>query len=157
MGWEVVQVPFSELRPGRRSLMALRLLLNSSWDMAPVFIDCPERWLDNETLVEFCDMRRHRDDQLIFFTQNPNIAVLGNAEQAIILDVDKGRTQVVARGGLDKKLEEKRKKDEDKYVADEVIELLEGGTTAFQRKLLRYQAELRRLGLRVELQRLEKA
>lgn len=150
------EVPFSRLTPARRSLMALRLLLNSSFEMAPVFIDGPERWLNNEALVEFCDMRRHRDDQLIFLTQNPNIAVLGNAEQTVILDVDRGRTQVLARGGLDKKLEKRRKKDKDRYVADEAIRLLEGGTMAFQRKLLRYQAELRRLGLRVELQRPEK-
>jgi hypothetical protein len=141
-GWDIVQVPFSQLQPGRRSLMALRLLLNSSWEMAPVFIDCPERWLDNETLVSFCDMRRHRDDQLIFFTQNPNIAVLGHAEQTIILDVDEGRTRTVAVGGLG-----------DEKVAGKIIALLEGGNTAFQRKLLQYQTELRRMGIRVELQR----
>ena len=155
-GEHLEKVPFSQLTSARRSLMALRLLLNSSFEMAPVFVDGPERWLNNEALVEFCDLRRRRDDQLIFLTQNPNIAVLGNAEQTVILDVDRGRTQVLARGGLDKKLEKKRKKDEDRYVADEAIRLLEGGTMAFQRKLLRYQAELRRLGLRVELQRPEK-
>ncbi len=155
-GESLEKVPFSRLTPARRSLMALRLLLNSSFEMAPVFIDGPERWLNNEALVEFCDMRGTRDDQLIFFTDNPNMAVLGNAEQTIILDVDRGRTKVVARGGLNRKLKKERKKDEDRYVADEVIRLLEGGTTAFQRKLLRYQAELRRLGLRVELQRPEK-
>ncbi|MFB0547027.1 MAG: PHP domain-containing protein, partial [Anaerolineae bacterium] len=141
-GWE--EVPFSELGSGRRSLMALRLVLNSSWHMAPVFIDGPERWLDNDTLIEFCDMRRIRGDQLLLFTRNPNIAVLGNAEQTIVLDVDKDRTQAVAIGGL-----------EDESVAAELIRLLEGGNTAFQRKLLRYQAELRRLGIRIELQRPE--
>jgi len=146
------EIPFSRLTSGHRSMMALRLLLNSSFEMAPVFIDGPERWLNNEALVEFCDMRRHRDDQLIFLTQNPNMAVLGNAEQTVILDVDKGRTEVVARGGLEGELEDELK-DEDEFVAEKVIRLLEGGDMAFQRKLLRYQAELRRLGLRVELQR----
>jgi hypothetical protein len=153
-GWD--EVPYEDLTPSQRSLMALRLLLNSSRDMAPVFIDAPERWLDNESLLEFHDLRRIRDDQLILFTENPNIAVLGNAEQTVILNVERGRTKVVARGGLDKKLEKRRRQDEHKYLTDETIRLLEGGTHAFQRKLLRYQAELRRLGLRVELQRPEK-
>jgi hypothetical protein len=139
-GWD--EVPYEDLTPSQRSLMALRLLLNSSRDMAPVFIDAPERWLDNESLLEFHDLRRIRDDQLILFTENPNIAVLGNAEKNIILDRDQDQTRRVAAGGL-----------EDSEVAEQIINLLEGGTIAFERKLLRYNAELAGDGLRVELQR----
>jgi hypothetical protein len=139
-GWD--EVPYEDLTPSQRSLMALRLLLNSSRDMAPVFIDAPERWLDNEALLEFHDLRRIRDDQLILFTENPNIAVLGNAEKNIILDRDRDQTICVAGGGL-----------EDSEVAEQIINLLEGGTIAFERKLLRYNAELAGDGLRIELQR----
>ncbi len=139
-GWD--EVPFEGLTPAQRSLMALRLLLNSSREMAPVFIDAPERWLDNESLLEFHDMRRIRNDQLILFTENPNIAVLGNAEKNIILDRDRDRTLCVATGGL-----------EDSEVAEQIINLLEGGKVAFERKLLRYNAELAGDGLRIELQR----
>jgi hypothetical protein len=139
-GWD--EVPYEELTPGRRGLMALRLLLNSSREMAPVFIDAPERWLDNESLLEFYDLRRIRDDQLVLFTENPNIAVLGNAEQNIILDQDKGVTRAPCAGGLD-----------DHRIAREIIRLLEGGRTAFERKLLRYNSELAEDGLRIELHR----
>jgi hypothetical protein len=143
-GREREEVPFSQLSPARRSLMALRLLLNSSHEMAPVFINDPEDWLDNDALIEFYDMRSVRDDQLILFTQNPNIAVLGNAEQIFILDVDDGgRTELLAGGGL-----------ENPGVGAQVIRLLEGGKVAFQRKLLRYRAELERDGVRITLQRI---
>jgi hypothetical protein len=111
--------------------------------MAPVFIDEPEKWMDNAALDEFYNMRRLRNDQLIIFTGNPNIAVLGNAEQNFVLDVKQNKTQTIATGGLEEDL-----------VAFEIIRLLEGGKTAFQRKLLRYYAELRQVGLRIELRRL---
>jgi hypothetical protein len=88
-GWE--EVPFEDLTPSQRSIMALRLLLNSSQEMAPVFIDEPEKWMDNAALDEFYNMRRLRNDQLIIFTGNPNIAVLGNAEQNFVLDVNRNR------------------------------------------------------------------
>jgi len=143
-GKEREEVPFSQLSPARCSLMALRLLLNSSHEMAPVFINDPEDWLDNDALIEFYDMRSIRDDQLILFTQNPNIAVLGNAEQIFILDVDDGgRTESLASGGL-----------ENPGVGAQVIRLLEGGKVAFQRKLLRYRSELERDGVRITLQRM---
>jgi predicted metal-dependent phosphoesterase TrpH len=139
-GWD--EIPYEDLTPGQRSLMALRLLLNSSRDMAPVFIDTPERWLDNESLLEFYDLRRIRQDQLILFTQNPNIAVLGNAEKITILKREQDRTSALCAGGLD-----------DEEVAKQIIRLLEGGRIAFERKLLRYNAELAEDGLRIALQR----
>jgi hypothetical protein len=139
-GWD--EIRYEDLTPGQRSLMALRLLLNSSREMAPVFIDTPERWLDNESLQEFYDLRRIREDQLILFTQNPNIAVLGNAEKIIVLKRDQDRTSALCAGGLD-----------DEEVAKQIIRLLEGGKIAFERKLLRYNAELAEDGLRIALQR----
>lgn len=107
-----------------------------------MFIDEPEQWMDNAALDEFYNMRRLRNDQLIIFTGNPNIAVLGNAEQNFVLDVKQNKTQTILTGGL-----------EDDSVSFEIIWLLEGGKTAFQRKLLRYYAELRQNGLRIELRR----
>jgi len=142
-GWN--EIPFARLTLGQQKVMALRLLLNSHREMAPIFIDAPESWLDNEALMEFYDMRRIRDDQLILFTQNPNIAVLGNAEQTIILDVAKSLTTTTAEGGVNCP-----------DVGEQIVWLLEGGSTAFQRKLLRYRSQLQHLGLRVELQRPEK-
>lgn len=139
-------VQFEQLTDSQRSMMALRLLLNSSTEMAPVFIHEPENWLDNESLLEFYDLRRIRDDQLIIFTRNPTIAVLGNAEKVMILDriaTRKGqRTALVADGGL-----------ETAGVAAGVIQLLEGGKIAFQRKVLRYRTEMERDGIRVDLRR----
>ena len=139
-GWD--EIPYQDLTPGQLSLMALRLLLNSSRDMAPVYIDSPEDWLDNESLLEFYDLRRIRNDQLILFTQNPNIAVLGNAEKIFILKRDQDRTWAPCAGGLD-----------DEQVAEQIIRLLEGGRIAFQRKLLRYNAELAKDKLRIALHR----
>jgi hypothetical protein len=48
----------------------------------------------------------------------------------------------VAAGGL-----------EDSEIAEQTTNLLEGGTIAFERKLLRYNAALAGDGLRVELKR----
>ncbi|MEM2919026.1 MAG: hypothetical protein QXY62_05975 [Candidatus Altiarchaeota archaeon] len=82
----------TELSPGERGalLIVFYLLLDKS-DI-PLIIDQPEENLDNETvykmLTHFMKLTKKRR-QLILVTHNPNLAIVGDAEQLILVHIDK--------------------------------------------------------------------
>jgi ABC-type Mn2+/Zn2+ transport system ATPase subunit len=123
--------PLSVLSPGQRCSAILPILLLSGTD--PLVIDQPEENLDNRLIRQvvvniLASMKLHR--QVIIATHNPNLPVLGDVEQCVVLQAT-GRdlSTVVASGSLDAA-------DVSRYVT----EIMEGGREAFQYRQAIYQS-----------------
>ena len=106
------------------------MLLNGR---SPLIIEQPEDNLDNrlirQVIVNVLGSIKLRR-QVIVATHNPNIPVLGDAEQTIVLAaVDEKKSKVKSQGNLD-----------DKIIIDSITEIMEGGREAFQYRQTIYQA-----------------
>ncbi|RLS53990.1 MAG: hypothetical protein DWH91_13010 [Planctomycetota bacterium] len=114
------------LSTGQKCTAILPILLLDSDN--PLIIDQPEDNLDNrfifQTVVESVRrVKQHR--QLILITHNPNIPVLGDAEQVVVLESNGVRARLSREGNVD-------------ACKDEIVTLLEGGVEAFQKRGERY-------------------
>ncbi len=123
--------PLHELSPGQRCSAVLPILLLNG--RSPLIIDQPEDNLDNrlirQVIVNVLGSIKLRR-QVIVATHNPNIPVLGDAEQTIVLAaIDEKQSQVRAQGNLD-----------ERAIVDAVTEIMEGGREAFQYRQSIYQA-----------------
>lgn len=123
--------PLSELSPGQRCSAILPILLLTG--DGPLIIDQPEDNLDNRLIRQvivniLASMKLAR--QVIVATHNPNLPVLGDAEQCVILQAT-GRDDsiVMATGDLRSPL-----------VAKYITDIMEGGREAFQYRQSIYQA-----------------
>jgi predicted ATPase len=110
---------------------ALILFVLSQRDNDVIIIDQPEDDLDNQTIYEDVIklVRQMKPTtQFIFATHNPNIPVLGDAQQVIACDYSEERinTQV---GSID--IPEQQ---------EAIVRIMEGGREAFQRRKEIYQA-----------------
>lgn len=116
----------SELSRGQRCTAILPVLLARR--ACPLIIDQPEDNLDNhfifETVVD--SIRRLKSQrQMIFITHNANIPVLADADLVVVMDSNGKQGYVTKTGTVDQ-------------CKEEIIDLLEGGKTAFQLRRRRY-------------------
>lgn len=122
--------PVETLSKGQKATALLPLVLRPA--PYPLIIDQPEDDLDNSfiyrSLVQVI-AKLKKERQIIFVTHNANIPVLGEAEQVIVM---KMRTPEMA---------EQPKMGTVDHTKREILELLEGGQEAFERREARY-AEL---------------
>lgn len=127
---ESVARPLSELSLGQRCSAILPILLLSG--EYPLIIDQPEENLDNRLIRQvivniLASMKLRR--QVIVATHNPNLPVLGDAEQCVALEaIGRDQSRVVATGDLDAS-----------EVASYITEIMEGGREAFQYRHTIYQ------------------
>jgi predicted ATPase len=102
----------------------------SSSSRHPLIIDQPEDNLDSEfiyaTLVPVLRRAKERR-QIIIVTHNANIAVLGDAEQIIVLKGNNERAKIVSRGSID-----------DPKTRDFACAILEGAKEAFRQRARTY-------------------
>lgn len=116
---------FSKLSLGQQQSVLLALLLSSK-SKAPLIIDQPEDNLDGEfiyhSLVPVLRLAKERR-QIIIVTHNANIAVLGDAEQIIILKSTNEKCSIVSTGSID-----------NTTTRDIACNILEGAKEAFQRR-----------------------
>lgn len=116
--------PTDQLSIGQRCTVVLPILLSDHDNV--LLVDQPEDHLDNafitSTLVETLKSRAQHA-QLIFSSHNPNIPVLGDASQVIVLASNGRRGFKLHQGAL----------DDAKTVAF-VSSLMEGGAEAFRRR-----------------------
>jgi len=115
------------LSTGQKCTTILPILLLDSDN--PLLVDQPEDNLDNryiyDTVVNAIHrVKQHR--QIILITHNPNIPVLGEASAVYVLTSDGERSQLSNRGSVDD-------------CKTEIINLLEGGREAFDRRKERYE------------------
>ena len=116
---------FSQLSLGQQQSVLLSLMLSSNSNK-PLIIDQPEDNLDSEfiyhTLVPVLRRAKERR-QIIIVTHNANIAVLGDAEQIIVLKSNAEFARIVSRGSIDH--------DDTRALA---CNILEGSEEAFRRR-----------------------
>ncbi len=116
-----------ELSTGQKCTTILPILLLESHN--PLLIDQPEDNLDNRYIYDTVVNAMHRvkqNRQIILITHNPNIPVLGEASQVLVLSSNGERSHVTNRGTVDN-------------CKAEIINLLEGGKEAFVRRKDRYK------------------
>jgi len=120
---------FSKLSLGQQQSILLALMLSVDNDK-PLIIDQPEDNLDGEfiysTLVPVLRRAKERR-QVIIVTHNPNVAVLGDAEQIIVMKANNDRGEIVARGSIDHEI-----------TRDSACSILEGAKEAFTRRSKMY-------------------
>ncbi|GAG20854.1 unnamed protein product, partial [marine sediment metagenome] len=123
--------PLQDLSPGQRCSAILPILLLTG--ECPLIIDQPEDNLDNRLIRQVIvnvlaaiKLRR----QVIVATHNPNIPVLGDAENITALRaVEQDQAEVEACGDLDQR-----------PVVKAVTTIMEGGREAFQYRQSVYQS-----------------
>lgn len=122
--------PLDQLSPGQRCSAILPILLLNG--TSPLIIDQPEDNLDNRLIRQvivniLASIKLRR--QVIISTHNPNLPVLGDVEQAIILRaIGEKECKLETTGDLDSK-------DVVAYITD----IMEGGREAFQYRQSIYQ------------------
>lgn len=120
---------FSRLSLGQKQSVLLALMLSADSNR-PLIIDQPEDHLDSEfiyqTLVPVLRRAKERR-QVIIVTHNANIAVLGDAEQIIVLKAQDDTGRIVSRGSIDHVVTRQ-------YACD----ILEGSAEAFKRRAAIY-------------------
>ncbi len=104
---------------------ALILFILSQGENDVIMIDQPEDDLDNQTI--YADVIRlieriKKSTQFIFATHNPNIPVLGDAEQVMACSFSDGRIHVKA-GGIDSR-----------EMQQSIVDIMEGGKDAIDRR-----------------------
>jgi hypothetical protein len=115
-----------ELSTGQKCTTILPILLLESDN--PLLIDQPEDNLDNRYIFDTVVKSIHRvkaNRQIILITHNPNIPVLGEASQVVVLFSNGERSHIANQGTVDD-------------CKTEIINLLEGGKEAFVRRKDRY-------------------
>jgi chromosome segregation protein len=123
------QKPLGAYSLGQRATVILHILMHLQRHPV-ILIDQPEDDLDNETLYSHFIrqlLARKELTQFVFATHNPNIPVLGDAEQAIVCRKD-GETFSFDHGSID-----------DKNIQQRIVTVMEGGKDAFQRRKEIYQ------------------
>ena len=116
------------LSTGQKSSAILPILLMDS--EAPLLIDQPEDNLDNSfisdaVIPQLMAIRGRR--QLVLITHNPNLPVLGEAAQVVVLEADGRHSKVIAQGDVE-------------AVKQHIVRLMEGGREAFHQRAIRYGA-----------------
>ena len=115
-----------ELSTGQKCTTILPILLLESHN--PLLIDQPEDNLDNRYIYDTVVNAIHRvkaNRQIILITHNPNIPVLGEASQVVVLSSNGASSHIDNQGTVDD-------------CKAEIINLLEGGKEAFVRRKDRY-------------------
>ena len=122
----------SSLSPGERGALLIVFYLMLDKDDIPLIIDQPEENLDNESiyriLVHFIrEVKKRR--QLIIVTHNPNLAIVGDSEQIIYVNLDKENNN---------EFNYKSGSIENKEINRECSRILEGTIKAFNLRRLKY-------------------
>jgi len=116
---------FSKLSLGQQQSVLLSLMLSSE-SKAPLIIDQPEDNLDSEfiykTLVPAIRRAKERR-QVVIVTHNANIAVLGDAEQIVVLKATNEKAHIMTRASID-----------DPETRETACAILEGSREAFERR-----------------------
>lgn len=126
----------NQISMGQNAVALLLLILNASHSLSdnrPLLMDQPEDDLDNSyiysTLVkEFRNSKQKR--QIIISTHNPNIPVAADAESILVLRFNGTHGYLANCGAIDSKI-----------TANAVLEIMEGGHEALNRRITKYNTQ----------------
>jgi ABC-type lipoprotein export system ATPase subunit len=121
--------PISQLSPGQRGTLLLLFYLLIDTSRSPIILDQPEENLDNQTVHELlvpaiAEARRTR--QVIAVTHNPNLAVVGDADQVIVAEFSDQEFHYVC-GAI-----------EEPEINQRIVAILEGTWPAFRNRSDKY-------------------
>lgn len=142
----------SDMSPGKRSFVVLKLLLDFSDKKCPILIDQPEDNLDNRAiyneLVKYVREKKE-ERQIILVTHNPNIVVGADSEEVIVANQngknapnDRGIKFQYVHGSLENT--SARITDDNEPILyrcgirEHVCDILEGGENAFRDRENKY-------------------
>jgi ABC-type lipoprotein export system ATPase subunit/uncharacterized coiled-coil DUF342 family protein len=141
---------YSEMTPGKKSLVVLKLLVESSEDKYPILIDQPEDDLDSRSIsseiVDFLRTKK-KERQIILVTHNANIAIKADAEEIIVANrhstQHKNQNDVMfdyATGAIETSFTNPSAVHalEKMGMREHACELLEGGEEAFENRRNKY-------------------
>lgn len=140
----------SDMSPGKKSFVLLRLLIDLDNSKCPILIDQPEDDLDNRSIyhqvVQFL-RKRKSERQIIIATHNPNLVLGADAEQVIIANQEgKGAKNKSSKfeyvsGAIEHSFTEKSDVSEillKRGVQEHICDVLEGGEEAFTKRRNKY-------------------
>ena len=139
----------SEMSPGKKSYVLLKLLIELDNSQCPILLDQPEDDLDNRSiyseLVNFIKSKK-KDRQIIIVTHNPNLVVGADSEEVIIANQhgDKNKNKEYRFEYISGALEDSyTNNNEDailykKGIQEHVCDILEGGKRAFEHRKNKY-------------------
>jgi len=140
----------SDMSPGKKSFVLLRLLIDLDDSQCPILIDQPEDDLDNRSIynqvVKFL-RKRKKTRQIIIVTHNPNLVLGADAELIIVANQDgegtKNRTHPFEY--ISGSIEHTKTEDNDitevlykRGVQEHICDVLEGGPEAFDKRKKKY-------------------
>tara|TARA_R110002049_G_scaffold187779_1_gene356051 strand:+ start:3287 stop:6106 length:2820 start_codon:yes stop_codon:yes gene_type:complete len=140
----------SDMSPGKKSFVLLRLLIDLDDSQCPILIDQPEDDLDNRSIynqvVKFL-RKRKKTRQIIIVTHNPNLVLGADAELIIVANQDgegtKNRTHPFEY--ISGSIEYTKAEDNDitevlykRGVQEHICDVLEGGPEAFDKRKKKY-------------------
>lgn len=122
----------SQLSPGEKGALLIVFYLLLDKEDIPLIIDQPEENLDNESvykiLMHFIRFAKNKR-QIIIVTHNPNLAIVGDAEQIIFVKIDKKNNNTFSfeSGAI-----------ENPQINKHASDILEGTLKAFDIRRLKY-------------------
>ncbi|MDO5986157.1 hypothetical protein Q4Q39_01965 [Flavivirga amylovorans] len=140
----------SDMSPGKKSFVLLRLLIDLDDSRCPILIDQPEDDLDNRSIynqvVKFL-RKRKKARQIIIVTHNPNLVLGADAELIVVANQNgedtknKAFTFEYVSGSIENSIEEDNTIKEVLYkrgIQEHICDVLEGGPEAFDKRKKKY-------------------
>lgn len=141
---------YEQMTPGKKALVVLKLIIESSEEKYPILIDQPEDDLDSRSIydavVPFLKEKK-KERQIIIVSHNANVVVGADSEEVIVANRHDARTPNIDATEFDYStgsLENSFTKSEERHtlpsqgIQQHVCDILEGGTTAFEKREQRY-------------------
>ncbi|WP_149304205.1 TrlF family AAA-like ATPase [Pareuzebyella sediminis] len=140
----------SDMSPGKKSFVLLRLLIDLDDSQCPILIDQPEDDLDNRSIynqvVKFI-RKRKRKRQIIIVTHNPNLVLGADAELVIIANQNGEDTKnktfdfEYVSGSIENTIPENdiiKEVLHKRGIQEHICDILEGGPEAFDKRKKKY-------------------
>lgn len=140
----------SEMSPGKKSFVLLRLLIDLDDSQWPILIDQPEDDLDNRSIykqvVKFL-RKRKKNRQIIIVTHNPNLVLGADAEAIVVANQEgedtknKSHKFEYVSGSIENSAPEDDTITEILYrrgIQEHICDVLEGGREAFDKRKKKY-------------------
>lgn len=141
---------FEQMSQGKKAFVVLTLILEFSKDKKPVIIDQPEDSLDNRAIYNDLTnylKQKKKERQIILVTHNPNIVVGADAENVIVANQHSDDSPNIdgiqfdyINGSLENTYTKKVSYTLEKQgIREHVVEILEGGKEAFEKREKKYK------------------
>jgi ABC-type cobalamin/Fe3+-siderophores transport system ATPase subunit len=139
----------SEMSPGKKSFVLLKLLIELDNSKCPILLDQPEDDLDNRSiyndLVKFIKTKK-KERQIIIATHNPNLVVGADSECVIVANQkgDKSENRTYKFEYIQGALENTFLNENTSFVLEQrgiqehVCDILEGGKVSFEQRKKKY-------------------